>query len=44
MPFNIFFENSKIYDHLDETACTACSNFKLPLEQGVLHITFGLPS
>ena len=35
------FENSEAYDHLDETEC---SNLKLPLEEGVLHITCDVPS
>ena len=33
-------ENSKAYDHFDETPC---SNLKLPLKQGVLHITCSFP-
>ena len=35
------FENSKVYDHLDETAR---SDLKPPLEQGVLRIICGFPS
>ena len=35
------FENSKVFDHLDETAR---SDLKPPLEQGVLRIICGFPS
>ena len=37
----LLFENSKVFDHLDETAR---SNLKPPLEQGVLRIICGFPS
>ena len=37
----LLFENSKVFDHLDETAR---SDLKPPLEQGVLRIICGFPS